>query len=86
MTLPEPTQQKVEGRARRRDGLAQEGGGRGAPKPCPSSLSLSSQATGCATILLEPGGTHLEARSLRGSLLGPRPLNYGVGKLFLEGP
>lgn len=66
------TWQEAEGRARRGvDWPWQE--------PCPSaSLSLSSQATGCATILLDPGGTHLEDWSLHGSLLGLRQLNYGL--------
>lgn len=69
---PGLTWQEAEGRARRGvDWPWQE--------PCPSaSLSLSSQATGCATILLDPGGTHLEDWSLHGSLLGLRQLNYGL--------
>lgn len=57
------------------------------PEPCASaSLALFSQATGCAAILREPGGTLWEARSPHRSLPGLRPLNYGVRKLLLEGP
>lgn len=84
---PGPTRQEGEGRTGRGDRLAQDHGRRREQEPCPSStLSLSFQATGCAMILLVPGGIHLEDWSLRGSLLGLRPLNYGVRELLLEGP
>ncbi|KAB0391995.1 hypothetical protein E2I00_002070, partial [Balaenoptera physalus] len=38
----------------------------------------------CAVILPDPGGTHPQDRSLRGSLLGLKPLNCMVGRSFSQ--